>query len=187
MWSLGKLQRQRRLETLLVPFAYPAPKKGTAMRLLPALLVFGLAGCGDRTPRVDAEAPATVPSSAMADTTPDADWNATGPRSATIPEEFRGRWDATAESCREISDAQLKVTDRTLIFWEVGVDVRTVTPVGANAIRIEGTGREEEAHFDSSNVFQLSADGSVLTMNPGPNGFARIRCLTPDFPGVETR
>src|SRR5262245_35422266 len=155
------------------------------MRLLAAVCVLGLAGCGDNeTAPASPDAPAP---SAGESAAPEPVWNATGAAQAMIPEEFRGRWDASAESCRETSDAELKVADRALIFWEVSGDVRAVAPVGANAIRIEGTGHEEEASFEWTGVFQLSANGSVLTMNPGAHGFARVRCLTPDFPGAEQR
>jgi len=163
------------------------------MRVLAALCVLGLlglVGCGDHAAPTAAKAPAAAPTTPSAIPRPmplEPAWNATGPTQTTIPEAFRGRWDATAESCDEISDAELKVTDRTLSLWEVGVDVRAVTPVGANAIRIEGTGHEEEESFNWSNVLQLSPDRSVLTMNPGPRGFVRVRCLTPDFPGAEKR
>jgi len=158
------------------------------MRLLAAVCVFVLAGCGDnKTAPASPDAPVPATPSAVENSAPEPVWNATGSAQAMIPEEFRGRWDATAESCQEISVAELKVADRALIFWEVGVDVRAVTPVGANAIRIEGTGHEEEESSDWAGVFQLSANGTVLTMNPGPNGFARVRCLTSDFPGAEQR
>ena len=166
----------------------PRLKREDAVRILVALAMLGLTACSDNqtAPTEAAEPMASATPRAVASAAPEPEWTATGPTRATIPESFRGRWDATTESCLEISDARLNVTDRALHFWEVGVEVQAVTPVGANAIRIEGTGYEEEEHFDSNNVFQLSADGSVLTMNPGPNGFARVRCLKPDFPGVET-
>jgi hypothetical protein len=77
------------------------------------------------------------------------------------------------------------VTDKALILWEASVDVRVMTPVGENAIRIEGTAHEEGESFNWSSVFQLSANRRVLTMNPGANGFARVRCPAPDFPGAE--
>ena len=158
------------------------------MRLLAALCVLGLAGCGDnRTTPAAGHAPTPAPPSTTTSTISEPARTATGPVQATIPEEFRGRWDATAESCGRISDAELKVTDRTLSLWEGGVAVRAVTPVGANIIRVEGTGDEELETYEYSSVFQLSVDGSVLTMNPGPHGFARVRCLTPDFPEAETR
>jgi len=158
------------------------------MKLLGALCVLAMAGCSDNK-SAPVTAPAEVPARVMPPATttvaPEPDWIAIGPAQATIPEPFRGRWDATAESCLKISDAELKVEDRALTFWEVGVQVRSVTPVGANTIRVAGTGFEADEQFDWDRVFQLSADGGALTMNPGPNGFERVRCLTPDFPGAQ--
>jgi hypothetical protein len=150
--------------------------------------MLGLASCSDNraAPTVaPAEPPAAIAPATGVSPAPEPVWIASGPAQATIPEAFRGRWDATAESCLDISDAELKVADGSLTFWEVGVDVQAVTPVGANVIRIEGKGYEADEHFEWTGVVQLSPDGNMLTMNPGPSGFVRVRCLTPDFPGAE--
>src|SRR5262245_65538953 len=90
-------------------FAYSARKAENAMRLLAALCVLGLAGCGEnKTASASPHGAAPATPSAVESAAPETVWNAVGAGQAMITEVFRGGWADNAESCRVVGVAVLR-------------------------------------------------------------------------------
>jgi hypothetical protein len=157
--------------------------------LLSALSVvsLGVAACSPTSSTTQAaasEAPSeATPTPVATDPTPVPvpDRPASGPTQRTVPEAFRGVWDANLEACGDTSDMKLTITETTVTFWESGGMVVATNPVGEHSTRLEADGHAEGEPWHPVIYLDLSSDGQTLTI-PNEYGTAvRIRCpATPD-------
>jgi hypothetical protein len=157
--------------------------------MLAALSVFTFcaAACSPAIPTTQAVAP-EAPNEAPPKPTaidpvpvPVPDRPPTGPTQPTVPEAFRGVWDAELTACEDTSDMKLTITETTITFWESGGKVVTTNPVGEHSIRLEADGHAEGEPWHPVMYLDLSDEGQTLTV-PNEYGKAvRIRCpITPD-------
>jgi hypothetical protein len=149
------------------------------------VLVFALlAGCSPAAPTTEVSEPVATseaaPTPAATDTVPVPvpDRPPTGSTQKTVPEAFRGVWDANLESCKDTSDMKLTITETTVAFWESGGEVVATTPVGEHSIRLEVNGNAEGEPWHPVMYLDLSPDGETLII-PNEYGLAkRVRCPT---------
>jgi hypothetical protein len=99
---------------------------------------------------------------------------AAGP--ATIPEEFRGRWNLNQGRCAsDTGDARLEVGARQVRYYESEGPVLAVRRLDQRTIQLtvqlSGEGETERRQL----TFQLSQDGQRLTDRMDPP-FTRVRC-----------
>ena len=147
-----------------------------------SIVTLGVAACAPAIPTEQAgasEAPKEAPPTPAAIEpvpAPVPDRPPTGPTQKTVPEAFRGVWDANLEACRAISDMKLTITETTVAFWESGGEVVATNPVGEHSIRLEAGGHAEGEPWHPVMYLDLSSDGQTLTI-PNEYGKAvRIRC-----------
>lgn len=150
-------------------------------------LAFTLAACGGDAEELDAptEAPVPViPDEVEAPVVPgeaeaDADAAATEQSDASIaageiPEQFRGKWDATTGVCSPDSDGRMEVSAKEVSFYESVGDVTQVEEAGDGvtvSLAMEGEGETWTAQY----TFTLK-DGKLETTTEDGGSFARKRC-----------
>ncbi len=131
--------------------------------LLP--LAIGLAACQpepDQTGEDVAATPTAIP------VEPDGGTGAGAPplaevQATTIPEKYRGTWDADAGSCDAASDMRMEIGAQGIDFYESHGDVTAVKPGGKDGIIVSLAMEGEGEEWNIERRLDLSADGKILS------------------------
>jgi hypothetical protein len=158
-------------------------------RTIPALaMLFAAAACDRSDPPanqvsidLNATAPepaAPTPTAPAAPAEPAA--NAVEPAAATttsLPAAYHGVFDQTAAACGSSSSVyRLTVTGGELRFHESLGDVKSVTPDGANAVRVAASYSGEGMTWSNIQRIALSDGGQMLTITGEGAPVKRTRC-----------
>lgn len=120
------------------------------MRVLAALMVFGLTAC-DEPP-----ASATL---------------------SEVPAPFTGKWAVSDGDCRDGGGAQLvRVSSNEIVFSDSVLTVKAAAPDGDTAVRADGHFKTADAEWDGSVRLELSEAGAVLNIVNGSTVVPRVKC-----------
>lgn len=96
---------------------------------------------------------------------------------ATLPAAYHGVFDQTAAACAAASSIyRLTVTGGELRFHESLADVKSVTPDGANAVRVAASYSGEGMTWSNIQRVALSNGGRTLTITGEGEPVRRTRC-----------
>ncbi len=137
------------------------------MRLLIGSIAFVLAACSpadqdaEESLAVDGETTA-APIAASPDpaSSPEA---ITAAAVATIPEQFRGKWDYVQGTCAPESDLRLEVTANDLMFYESVGEVESVKVENDNQVVVELSMSGEGETWTERTRLTLTNGGNMLT------------------------
>ena len=101
----------------------------------------------------------------------------TVPRTS-IPVEFQGRWDTTAEDCASTSSiTRLMIAADSFQYYESHGTVQRVTPASATQIEVASDYEGEGQVWTSTQTLQLADNGTKLTISlPGTDDHSLVRC-----------
>ncbi|MCJ2182254.1 hypothetical protein MTR62_06005 [Novosphingobium sp. 1949] len=97
-------------------------------------------------------------------------------QASVIPKAFQGHWEEDTRYCSAPTDATLTLTATELHGWEAEGKVTKVEDVGPRAIVISADFSGEGETWSSSERYELSADGTMMTTANEQTTFQRFRC-----------
>lgn len=104
----------------------------------------------------------------------------------TIPEAFRGEWNEEIDRCADLeSGTRVVVRARSIVYFEEGDEVHSVTRLGPDTIRISATFETYDGSEPLTRTLTLSEAGEILTLtNSDGASSVNERCPQGD-PDVE--
>ena len=95
----------------------------------------------------------------------------------TIPQQFRGEWNANLKACgTDLDDSRLMISAHKLSFYESDGFVRPVTVHNPLAITVHSSFSGEGEVWESTDRLVLSRSQENLTINRENTSFTRDRC-----------
>ncbi|QLC25711.1 hypothetical protein HFP57_12240 [Parasphingopyxis algicola] len=101
-----------------------------------------------------------------------------------MPVDFRGRWDFSAETCRDpASEMRLDIAADRIAYYESAATPETITRTGPGAVTIVHRFSGEGEEWQETLAYELDGDGERLTVStPDGSMSIRMRCgTTPDI------
>jgi hypothetical protein len=97
---------------------------------------------------------------------------------ATVPEQFRGEWNADVSACgTDLSDTRLEIQANSISFWESSGPLTEIEQPDASELTATAELSGEGEVWTERLHFRLSPDGRTLTdLRSGASGFSRRRC-----------
>lgn len=125
-----------------------------------ALAPLALAACQQRpAPSPESSEPAITEPTPEATPVP----SATASTTTSIPEHFRGVWDAETGTCNPASDLRLEIDADRIEFYESVGTVGSVTIESPDSIRVDLAMEGEGERWTVQNRYALSNGGKTLT------------------------